>query len=70
MNTDNTISNENNEDNVEVFKMDGVKPLNDPDCNHFFIEEVQEEIAGFTAWTCEHCKRGRYLPKGTKVINN
>ena len=68
MNSDNTTIDVNN-DNYEVFKMDGVKPLNDPECKHFFVEENQEEIEGFTAWVCIHCKRGKFFPKGTKVIN-
>lgn len=68
MSTDNTNRDVNNEE-YEVINLDGVEPLNDPNCKHFFIEDVSEEIDGFTAWTCEHCKRGRYFPKGTKVIN-
>lgn len=68
MNTDNTSIDVNNEDDV-VINLDGVKPLNDPDCKHFFEEEPEEEIDGYTAWTCIHCRRGRFYPKGTKVIN-
>lgn len=68
MNSDNTNRDDEN-DEYEVFDMSGVPPLNDPDCNHFFIEEVHEEIDGYTAWTCEKCRRGTYLPKGHKVIN-
>jgi hypothetical protein len=68
MNSDNTNI-DVNDDDYELFNMAEVQPLNDPDCKHFFIEEVQEEIDGFTAWSCMHCKRGRYFPKGTKVIN-
>lgn len=69
MNTDNLNIDDNNE-NDEVFNMEGVKPLNDPDCVHYFVEEPHEEIDGYTAWTCTNCRRGKYFPKGTKIINN
>lgn len=68
MNSDNTNIDDNNE-TYDVIDMQNVKPLNDPECNHFFIEEVQEEIEGYTSWTCEKCRRGKMLPKGYKVIN-
>jgi len=68
MNSDNTIIDDNN-DEYEVFDMSAVQPLNDPDCAHFFIEEVQEEIEGYTSWVCDKCHRGKFLPKGHKIIN-
>lgn len=69
MKDDNLNINDNN-DEYEVFDMGAVKPLNDPDCSHYFVEEPHEEIDGYKAWTCIHCRRGKFFPKGTKIINN
>lgn len=68
MNFDNTDI-DAKDDEYDVINMKNVTPLNDPECSHFFIEELQEEIEGYTSWTCSKCTRGKMLPKGYKVIN-
>jgi hypothetical protein len=75
MSIDNSNSNYNTkdindkDDDYEVFKMSEVKPLNNPDCHHFFVKDL-DEIDGYQAWTCRHCRRGKFFPKGYTIINS
>jgi transposase-like protein len=65
---DNANNNEENEQ-YEVFKMDNVEPINDPNCKHFFVED-DDSIGDTQSWICKHCKRGVFYPKGVKIINS
>lgn len=51
----------------EVIKLDEIKRINDPDCEHEFKEEPDDEFDGYTAWTCRKCGRGTYLPDGVVI---
>lgn len=57
------------DDEYEVIRLDGVEPLNDPDCKHFFIKD-SDTIGGMQAWICKRCKRGKFYPIGTTIINS
>lgn len=65
-NKQNTYDNVTNENDVIVRKEDLV-PLNDPNCEHKFKKD-EDDLEGYTAWTCINCGRGALLPEGTNII--
>lgn len=61
----------NNDDNAEyeVIRLDEVEPINNPDCKHYFIKD-DDEIGDNQAWICRDCKRGTFYPKNVTIINS
>ena len=64
-------SNINDEDGeYEVIRMDDQEPLNNKNCKHHFEKDSDEISKDRQAWTCVHCHRGTFLPKGVDIINS
>jgi hypothetical protein len=61
----------NNDDNVEyeVIRLDEIEPITKPDCKHFFVKD-DDEIGDNQAWICQGCKRGVFYPKGVTIVNS
>lgn len=66
--TDN-ISNNGNDDGAIVVDMRQQEPLNDPNCEHFFVKD-SDTIGDNQAWICQKCKRGTFLPKHMSITNS
>lgn len=56
------------DDQYEVIDMAKQTPLNDPDCKHQFKLDG-DEIGDMVGWSCIHCHRGKFYPKGVTIIN-
>lgn len=68
-NVNNNTSNNGNDDGTIVVDMSKRKPLNDPDCKHYFIKD-EDIIGNNQAWICRRCKRGTFLPKHMSITNS
>lgn len=60
--------NNGNDDGTIVVDMSKREPLNDPDCEHFFIKD-EDTIGTSQAWICRKCKRGTFIPKHMSITN-
>lgn len=67
--SDNDNHNDKNDNDERIFELENATPINDPDCQHYFVID-DDKIGDYQGWTCQHCKRGAYFPKGTKIINS
>lgn len=64
--SDNIGYNTNNDENVEIVKMDEQAPINDTECTHTtMVEDPSDRIGTATYWGCTNpkCGRGYYLNK-------
>ncbi len=62
-------SNNDNDDGTIVVDMAKREPLNDPNCEHFFIKD-EDTIGNSQAWICRKCKRGTFIPKHMSITNS
>lgn len=62
-------SNNDNDDGTIVIDMAKREPLNDPNCEHFFIKD-EDTIGNSQAWICRKCKRGTFIPKHMSITNS
>lgn len=67
--SDNDNHNDNNGQDERIFDLENAKPINDPNCKHYFVMD-DDKIGDYQGWICKHCNRGVYLQKGTKIINS
>ena len=67
--SDNDNHNADDADNERVFELENAKPINDPDCLHYFVKD-DDKIGEYQGWICQKCKRGAYFPENTEIINS
>jgi hypothetical protein len=69
--SDNNSRDAKNE-NDEVIRLNELTPLNDPNCPHHFVKDVDDlaDTNDMQAWICRKCKRGTIMPKHINIINS
>lgn len=69
--SDNKNIDANNENN-EVIRLSELTPINDINCQHFFVKDKDDlaEENNLQAWQCQKCKRGTFMPKHINIINS
>lgn len=60
--------NSNNDDNVEIVKMDEQSAINDPNCEHELVKDPTDRIGNCVAYMCVKpmCGYGQFLPDDDK----
>lgn len=66
--TDNNNIDDYDEDD-EVIDLSELEPIYDKNCKHYFVKDG-DELGGKVGWSCKHCHRGKFFPKGVTIINS